>query len=78
MLLHNIEILKWGEGEIEVKKDFMDTTPGVEKINPFHVIRDGFDDQVAIRREVDCGSFGGVVAVKLINRVTTVFRLLPS
>lgn len=78
MLLHNIVILKWGEGKIEVKKDFMDTTLGVEKIKPFHVIRDGFDDQVAIRREVDCGSFGGVVAVKLINKITAVFWLLPS
>ena len=66
--------MKWCKGEIEIKKESMDTILGVKKLEFLDIIGDRFHSQVTIRWDVDCGSV--VAAVKIKTTVTTVLRLL--
>lgn len=45
--------MKRSQREIEVKEYFVDTDFGVEKIKCFGIVRDGFDNQVTIRGEMN-------------------------
>lgn len=67
-------IIKGSIREIEIQKDFMDTSFRVKKIESLVVVRYGFDDQISLRREVN----DGVVffAVKLKTGVTAVTGML--
>lgn len=53
VVLDAVEITERREREIEVEKHSVDAVFGVEKIESFVVVRNGSDDQVPIRREVN-------------------------
>lgn len=74
VVLHNIIVAKARKREIEIKKDSMDTVPGVNKIKLFGIIRDWFYDQTAVRWKVYHGSV--LFANKLKTSGTTVLGLL--
>ena len=59
-------MVEWGEGEIEVKKDFMGTISRVAKINSFGVIRYGLYCQITIGWKMNGGNI--VFAEKLKTR----------
>lgn len=55
VVFDRIIVMERCEGEVEIEKDFMDTTFGVDEIELPSVVENGFHHQVAVGREANRG-----------------------